>query len=431
MGVIELLKKGMNIGVPAGMPPEEARTIRFLNIFMLISFTVGLLLLLYGVLWFVLLKNIIPPSQTFLPTPVQQILWMLLWNTVYFAILFMNHRGWYQLARNILLISLNLLLLIESFYFHVGKGTREHLLLILGIALAAVIYPKKNSLVMYFMIAISIIFLTVVEFFGPEYAVVSQESIAIDFQLLFCLTILLLVARYSTNSAEDRLLESQKKIAALSEKLKVYLPHQFVEDLADGDREAVPDYKRKKLTVFFSDVKGFTAWTDKLQPEDTRNILNQYLSEMNIIADKWGGTVDKFIGDAIMIFFGDPEYTNDRDHALRCVKMAIDMQDRMAELRREWENEGYEEPLRIRIGVNTGYATVGNFGSEGRLNYTALGSTVNLASRLETACTPDKITVSHMTYSLVKDEIECESKGTIDAKGFPEPVKIYEVVGKK
>ena len=117
---------------------------------------------------------------------------------------------------------------------------------------------------------------------------------------------LTLVARYSTIGAEDRLLESQKKIAGLTDKLKIYLPHQFVDSLAKGDRAAESDYKRRRLTIFFSDVRGFTAWTDKLEPEDTREILNQYLSEMSAIANKWGGTIDKFIGDAIMIFFGDP-----------------------------------------------------------------------------------------------------------------------------
>ena len=103
----------------------------------------------------------------------------------------------------------------------------------------------------------------------------------------------------------------------------------------------------------------------------------------------------------------------------------------LKELRDEWEDIGHLEPLHIRIGINSGSATVGNFGSEDRLNYTALGSTVNLASRLETACTPDKITISHSTYALIKNDIDCSPKGEIDVKGFSEPVKIYEVVGLK
>lgn len=230
---------------------------------------------------------------------------------------------------------------------------------------------------------------------------------------------------------EDELVASNRQISRLSDKLKVYLPHQFVESLAHGDRDTLPDYKRRKLTVFFSDVKGFTAWTDKLEPEETRELLNQYLSEMSKIANEWEGTIDKFIGDAILIFFGDPEFTNDRDHAVRCVKMALEMQVKMSALRAEWEDIGHQEPLHIRVGINTGYATVGNFGSEDRLNYTVLGSAVNLASRLESVCSPDKITVSHTTYSLIKNEFECKHMGEVTVKGFNEPVKIYEVQGIK
>lgn len=228
---------------------------------------------------------------------------------------------------------------------------------------------------------------------------------------------------------EEDLVASSERITRLSDKLKVYLPHQFVESLASGERDTEPDYRRRRLTVFFSDVQGFTSWTDKLEPEEVREILDKYLSEMGDIIHKWGGTIDKFIGDAIMVFFGDPEFTDDKDHATRCVKMALEMQEKMVSLREEWQGVGYQMPLHIRIGINTGYATVGNFGSKERLDYTALGSAVNLASRLETACNPDKINVSHMIYSLIKDEIECEAKGTIEAKGFTEPVKIYEVKG--
>lgn len=230
---------------------------------------------------------------------------------------------------------------------------------------------------------------------------------------------------------ERELAVTNKQISVLSNKLKVFLPQQFVKSLESGDADSAPDYERRKLTIFFSDVKGFTAWTDKLEPEDIRELLNQYLSEMSNIARKWGGTIDKFIGDAIMIFFGAPEFSSDKDHAVRCVKMAMEMQEKMKELRLEWADLGFDESLHIRIGINTGYATVGIFGSADRLNYTILGSSVNLASRIEIACQPDQITISHVTYSLIKNEIECEPKGTVEVKGVSEPVKIYEVRGVK
>jgi class 3 adenylate cyclase len=243
--------------------------------------------------------------------------------------------------------------------------------------------------------------------------------------------VLALIAHNMAISAEDQLKIERQKVLNLSNKIKVYLPVQFVNSLARSDQDTEPLSKRKKLTVFFSDIQGFTAWTDKLQPEDMQEILNHYLSEMSKIASKWGGTIDKFIGDAILIFFGDPEFTNDKDHAVRCVKMAMEMQIKMRDLCAEWEDRGYDEPLHIRIGINTGYATVGTFGSGERFEYTALGTNVNLASRIETACVPDKITISHSTYALIKNDIECIPKGMIEVKGINEPVKIYEVVGEK
>jgi class 3 adenylate cyclase len=256
----------------------------------------------------------------------------------------------------------------------------------------------------------------------------------VHFTIFMFVGVTLIATNLVVNKMKQREKEldvTNKKISVLSNKLKVFLPQQFVKTLENGEADSAPDYERRKLTVFFSDVKGFTVWTDKLEPEDTREFLNQYLSEMSKIAFRWGGTIDKFIGDAIMIFFGAPEFTSDKDHAVRCVKMAMEMQEKMKELRMEWEDLGYDEPLHIRIGINTGYATVGTFGSEDRLNYTILGSSVNLAARLEAACQPDRITVGHATYSLIKNEIECESKGTIEVKGFSEPIKIYEIKGIK
>jgi hypothetical protein len=147
------------------------------------------------------------------------------------------------------------------------------------------------------------------------------------------------------------------------------------------------------------------------------------------IAIKWGGTIDKFVGDAIMVFFGDPEYTNDTDHAVRAVRMSLEMLERMKELRNEWADRGIERPLHVRIGINTGYCTIGNFGSENRMDYTIIGGNVNLASRLETSAEPDSILVSHETWSLVKNDIDCVYMGEIQPKGIAHPVRTYKVLG--
>ncbi len=149
---------------------------------------------------------------------------------------------------------------------------------------------------------------------------------------------------------------------------------------------------------------------------------------MNIIAQRHGGTVDKFIGDAIMVFFGAPESTNDHDHALNCVKMAIEMQQKMKELQKKWYNNGIEHLLQIRIGITTGVATVGNFGAADRLSYTVIGRIVNLASRLENACTPGSILVSHPTYALIKNEINCQEREKIHVKGITRDIQVYEII---
>ncbi|MCW5828954.1 MAG: adenylate/guanylate cyclase domain-containing protein [Deltaproteobacteria bacterium] len=208
--------------------------------------------------------------------------------------------------------------------------------------------------------------------------------------------------------------------------IRRYVPRQLAERIFSGDLEHEGKWERRKLTLFFSDIKGFTDASDELEAEDLSRVLNEYLYEMSAIAERYGATLDKFVGDAIMIFFGAPAATDDRDHALRCVRMALEMQARMGELARKWSDEGIENPFQIRIGINTGVATVGNFGSEGRMDYTAIGRQVNLAARLESSCTPGRILMSHSTWALVKDEIECQPQGEITVKGIHHPVKTYE-----
>lgn len=425
MSFVDSLKTIRDLGVPPEMSADEAKYIRLLNsitlvisFFYFITFVFITYLVLFKNAWWIGTLYEAMVVVSFLP-----------------VFLFNKWRR-YNLARVYFLVIGNTALFVACFI--AGEIYLGHYCFFVTAGLAAILHPKKETKWMIAMIGLSMICYFIVKFFVYDYAIMKAVDpnhpivIIVQFYTELILYIsfiaITLIARSGAIGAEDRLKDEREKVTLLSKKLKVYLPHQFVEALADGDRDTEPDYKRRRLTVFFSDVKGFTSWTDKLEPEETRNILNQYLSEMNKIADKWGGTIDKFIGDAIMIFFGDPEYTNDKDHAIRCVKMAMEMQRKMNDLRAEWEDLGYLDPLHIRIGINTGYATVGNFGSENRLNYTVLGRAVNLSSSLETACTPDKITVSHTTYSLIKNEIECEPRGDIEVKGFSEPVKIYEVV---
>ena len=222
--------------------------------------------------------------------------------------------------------------------------------------------------------------------------------------------------------------QQRQRYSRLASSLAKYLSPQVWESIFSGKRNTKLESQRKKLTVFFSDIKGFTDLAEELEPEVLTELLNTYLNDMSRIALKYGGTIDKFIGDSIMIFFGDPKTRGYRKDALAAVSMAIEMQKHMQVLRKQWIAKGIENPLRIRIGINTGYCTVGNFGAESRMDYTLLGREVNLASRLESAAEPNQILLSNETWSLVKDVVLCQSKGEIQVKGFSRSVPIYKVI---
>ena len=223
---------------------------------------------------------------------------------------------------------------------------------------------------------------------------------------------------------------SQKTIALerLSNQLAKYLSPQVYRSIFDRRQEVRLASERKRLTVFFSDIAGFTEMADRLESEELTQTLNRYLSEMSEIALVFGATIDKFVGDAIIIFFGDPETRGVREDALACIKMAIAMRKRLAELRAEWEAMGIENPLDCRMGVHTGYCTVGNFGSESRMDYTIIGGTVNLASRLEHAARPGEILISYETWAQVKQEVSCEERGQLSVRGIAHPVGTYQVI---
>jgi len=186
---------------------------------------------------------------------------------------------------------------------------------------------------------------------------------------------------------------------------------------------------RKKLTVFFSDIVGFTETTENLDSEELTSILNRYLNEMASLALKYGATLDKYVGDAIIAFFGDPETKGVAEDAKACVAMAVEMQQRSAELESQWQDAGLERPFRVRMGMNTGFCRVGNFGSQDRMDYTIIGGAVNLAARLESAAEPGKILIAHETWSLVKDAVNAKEMSPLMLKGFGQPLHVYELLG--
>ena len=222
--------------------------------------------------------------------------------------------------------------------------------------------------------------------------------------------------------------EKNRMLEGLSSKLAKYLSPQVYKSIFSGEQDVVLKTERKKLTVFFSDIKNFTLTTEDLQPEDLTGLLNQYFSDMSKIALEHGATIDKFIGDAMLMFFGDPETKGVEEDARACVRMAIAMQRRMVDLQDEWRARGYERPLEMRIGINTGYCNVGNFGSDDRMDYTIIGGEVNLAARLEANADPNGVLMSYETYALVQDIVEAEERESIVAKGIRREVRAFAVM---
>jgi len=218
-------------------------------------------------------------------------------------------------------------------------------------------------------------------------------------------------------------------LASISMKISHYLSPQIYKSIFSGEMDVELQTQRKKLTIFFSDIKDFTALTEKLQPEDLTALINEYFTEMSTIALKHGGTIDKFIGDAILVFFGDPTTLGAEGDAKACVQMAIEMQRRLGELNISWRKLGAEDPFRVRMGINTGFCNVGNFGSVDRMDYTILGAEVNLSARLQSIAAPGGIVVSYETYALVRDMVTGRSLPEVSMKGISRVVVPYAIDG--
>ena len=221
-------------------------------------------------------------------------------------------------------------------------------------------------------------------------------------------------------------------LKTVSGQLAKYVSPQLYRSIIAGEQDAEIVSTRKKLTVFFSDIVGFTEITDQLESEELTRLLNEYLTAMSDIAAAHGANFDKFIGDGIMCYFGDPDSKGAKEDAAACMRMALEMQFRLDVLQRTWREKGLiDRPFIARMGVNTGYCTVGNFGSEDRMDYTIIGSEVNLAARLESAAEAGGILLASETYSLVKDWIAADEGEAIMVKGFARPIRTFKVRGRR
>lgn len=206
-----------------------------------------------------------------------------------------------------------------------------------------------------------------------------------------------------------------------------YVPDDLVRELISLGREAVPGGERKKITIYFSDIAGFTSVSEKLSPEELVVLLGEYLETCSRTIIEHSGTIDKYIGDSIMAFWGAPKPLD--QHPLQACRAALSVNENLAELGKKWASEN-KPVLRQRIGIHTGEVIVGNFGSSNRMNYTAIGDGVNLASRMEglNKFYGTEILISEAVYQEVKDFMTARKADIVAVKGKLESTAVYELI---
>lgn len=298
-------------------------------------------------------------------------------------------------------------------------------LLILGCGLVGLLFVKLRSLYSFF-----VLITVTLSLFGGAFYLFKIKGIWLPvvgafFNLVFQFFVLITI-KYAFFEREAKFIRNV---------FSSYVTERVVQELIKNPEMAKLGGERKEVTVFFSDLRGFTSMSEKLDPEKVVEILNEYFSAMTEIVFKWEGTLDKFIGDAIMVFWGAPIHIP--DHGERAVKCAVEMVQRLRELNNKWRQEGKPE-LHLGAGIHTGQALVGNIGAEGKkMDYTVIGDTVNLASRLEGLNKQynSEIIISEATFERVKHLLERELKDVVEViplgetfvKGKEKPIRIYQI----
>ena len=207
-------------------------------------------------------------------------------------------------------------------------------------------------------------------------------------------------------------------------KLKRFLSPQLAQLVVSRDEEKLLESHRREITVVFCDLRGFTAFSETGEPEEVMEVLREYHAALGNLIFRFEGTLERFAGDGLMVFFNDPIPCP--DPAIRAVKMAVAMRECAAELIKKWRKRGYR--LDFGVGISQGYATLGKIGFEGRFDYAAIGTVTNLASRLSDEASPGQILISQQVYAAVEDLVDVEPLGELDLKGLHRPLMTYNVI---
>jgi class 3 adenylate cyclase len=242
--------------------------------------------------------------------------------------------------------------------------------------------------------------------------------------LLTMLPVVILAAAQTEAGMRQQFL-SQTQLQASQLLLRRYAPAAVAARIESGDAEAIGHPQRLRVTAMSSDVAGFTALADQIDPESLSHIINEYMATMSDVVESQGGVVTEFAGDGLMAIFGAPETLEPEEQVQRALAAAHAMHSRLAELNKTWFRLGIEQPLQVRIGINTGMLSVGTFGSDGRATYTAIGLQMNVAARIQAQCKPGGILLSSASWHLVNDTVECDPLGEVTVKGVHFPISIY------
>jgi class 3 adenylate cyclase len=225
---------------------------------------------------------------------------------------------------------------------------------------------------------------------------------------------------------KDQIIDAQQQELRKSrETIRRYVPRAVFEHIVSGDTVGIDLPTRRRITVLFADLVGFTALADRVEAEVLTQVVNDYMIAMTQLVDEHGGIVSEFAGDGPMALFGAPDQMEVEEQVVSAVRAAQAWQARLPSLNQLWHRLGVTEPMQTRIGIDTGVLSVGSFGSEGRMTYTAIGLHANIAARLQAQCEPGQILLSDASWHLIKHRIPCEPRGEVVCKGVHYPVPVY------
>ena len=305
----------------------------------------------------------------------------------------------------------------QDFLIPVSRGTNVLLFFLVGIIMGISIprmRPLKGAL-FAFSLLIVYLFLTFHSF--------SRKSLCLTVvypgTIIFFSYLSTIVYKYATEERE------KKRIKSIFQR---YVSSQVVEELLMSPDRAVLGGRRREITVLFADIRNFTGMASRMAPEEVVGILNEFFTMITELIFRYNGTLDKYIGDAVMAIYGAP--IEEENHAEKALETALEMQKGMGLLEKKFLERGIK-PIKIGIGITTGEAVIGNIGSLRRMEYTAIGDSVNLAARLEELAKPDQILISEKTYQMVKGIVDTKVLEPMTIRGKDELVQVYEVLGVK